>query len=533
MHVNTAAFLVADFDGYGQTGEDSATLRRLRAEIFDPSTARPGGRADPHVGPAWIVRFPSARYAVEAALRMERRLAEEGAPPLGAAVHIGDVFEAGAGLFGDAVNAAAGMLTAAGPGALTISDAAYRSLDATLQQAFEAAGDRWTSRARDRQPGANAGKITLAFRAVASDAPGVAQLSAAIIGDLSRNFWSAPWLQIVVGAEAAYSLSLDLTLVGQDLKLDAVLTGADGAECWRGGSAGHLETVLAWRETLGAAIADPVFDIVHRRERARLDSASPQDMSAEDCVIAAHFCCQGFSPAGCDAGLAFSSQAVELAPAMPDAYASAFTLFFASTVRGGGQTTQRLDSSYRAWIAASSKLDHDDPHLSANLAIAAYRDDGDTRKLKAALDEAIGRAPFDFSLLAIASFAYVWIGEPVSVLDITERALRLGRRHPLWAISCAAAGRGLVMMGQYEAAIKLAREGLRVAPTYGALDDNVAAGLGHLGRLEEAAKALIRSNQWVGEEHTIENRRRRAAYIDNPATRRFFDGLRLAGLPES
>src|SRR5215831_4509690 len=137
-----AAILVADVVGYGRlasTDEDRtlARLRALRSDLIDPTIAVHNGRLVKRTGDGSIVEFRSVVDAVRCAIEVQNAIVERnaGVPEnrriefrLG--IHIGDVVEESDGdLMGDGVNVAARLEGIANPGAICLSEDAYRQVD--------------------------------------------------------------------------------------------------------------------------------------------------------------------------------------------------------------------------------------------------------------------------------------------------------------------------------------------------------------------------------------------------------------------
>ncbi len=79
-----AAILAADVVGYSRMmdGDEAGTLARLkdlRSEVFDPITAKFGGRIFKTTGDGALAEFASAFDAVQAAIEVQRALAEHNA----------------------------------------------------------------------------------------------------------------------------------------------------------------------------------------------------------------------------------------------------------------------------------------------------------------------------------------------------------------------------------------------------------------------------------------------------------------------
>src|SRR5215470_10801689 len=140
-----AAILVADVVGYGRlasTDEDRtlARLRALRSDLIDPTIAVHHGRVVKRTGDGAIVEFRSVVDAVRCAIEVQNAMIERnaGVPEdrriefrLG--IHIGDVVEESDGdLMGDGINVAARLQAVAKPGAICLSEDAYRQVKSRL-----------------------------------------------------------------------------------------------------------------------------------------------------------------------------------------------------------------------------------------------------------------------------------------------------------------------------------------------------------------------------------------------------------------
>jgi adenylate cyclase len=134
-----AAILVAGVVGYSRlAGADEegtlARLRALRSDLIDPAIAVHRGRVVKRTGHGFISEFRSVLDAVRCAIELQRGMIERnaGVPEdrrieLRIGVHLGDVVEEADGdLMGDGVNIAARLEGIAKPGAICLSEDAYR-----------------------------------------------------------------------------------------------------------------------------------------------------------------------------------------------------------------------------------------------------------------------------------------------------------------------------------------------------------------------------------------------------------------------
>jgi adenylate cyclase len=140
-----AAILVSDVVGYSRlTGADEdrilARLRALRSDLIDPTIAVHHGRIVKRTGDGSIVEFRSAVDAVRCAIEVQNAMVERnaGVPEdrqiiFRIGIHIGDVVEESDGdLMGDGVNIAARLEGIAAPGAICLSEDAYRQVKGRL-----------------------------------------------------------------------------------------------------------------------------------------------------------------------------------------------------------------------------------------------------------------------------------------------------------------------------------------------------------------------------------------------------------------
>jgi adenylate cyclase len=148
-----AAILAADVVGYSRlAGADEdrtlARLRTLRSDLIDPTIAVHHGRVVKRTGDGSLVEFRSVVDAVRCAVELQNGMVERnaGLPPerrieFRVGIHLGDVVEESDGdLMGDGVNIASRLEGIAKPGAICLSEDAYRQVKARLDLAVRDLG---------------------------------------------------------------------------------------------------------------------------------------------------------------------------------------------------------------------------------------------------------------------------------------------------------------------------------------------------------------------------------------------------------
>ncbi|WP_353646677.1 adenylate/guanylate cyclase domain-containing protein [Mesorhizobium sp. WSM2239] len=140
-----AAILAADVVGYSRLAREDedrtlARLRALRSDLIDPTIAVHNGRVVKRTGDGALVEFRSVVDAVRCALEVQNGMVERnaGVPQdrrieFRIGIHLGDVVEENDGdLMGDGVNIASRLEGVAAPGAICLSEDAYRQVKARL-----------------------------------------------------------------------------------------------------------------------------------------------------------------------------------------------------------------------------------------------------------------------------------------------------------------------------------------------------------------------------------------------------------------
>jgi adenylate cyclase len=137
---------VADVVGYSRLAcaDEERTLARLRAlrsDLIDPAIALHRGRVVKRTGDGSIIEFRSIVDAVRCAIEVQSGMVERnaGVPPerrieFRVGIHLGDIVEESDGdLMGDGVNIASRLEGIAKPGAICLSEDAYRQVKGRLE----------------------------------------------------------------------------------------------------------------------------------------------------------------------------------------------------------------------------------------------------------------------------------------------------------------------------------------------------------------------------------------------------------------
>jgi TolB-like protein/class 3 adenylate cyclase len=258
-----AAILVSDVVGYSRlAGADEdrilARLRTLRSDLIDPTIAVHHGRVVKRTGDGSIIEFRSVVDAVNCAIEVQRAMIERNAEvapdkriEFRIGIHLGDVVEESDGdLMGDGVNIAARLEGIATPGAICLSEDAYRQVRDRVKEQFVDLGDRRLKNiarpVRIYEVRIDTGRSAPSIRSDA-DKPGPAHLSIVVLpfvnlaGDPQHDYFvdgvteslTTDLSQMsgmrVIGRNTAFSYRgkpVDLKQIGRELNVRYVLEGS-------------------------------------------------------------------------------------------------------------------------------------------------------------------------------------------------------------------------------------------------------------------------------------------------------------------
>ena len=188
--------MAADVAGYSRLMHDNeegthARLTALLAEIVQPAIAEHGGRVVKQTGDGFLAEFPSAVEAVRAAVHFQNNVreltiddAEDRRLVFRVGINVGDIIVEAHDIFGDGVNIAARLEAICEPGGICISSSAYDQVRGKVAAEFTDLGEQ------------NLKNIARPVRAYAVVRDGLA--SGSQKGGSVQSSPSAPHLSIVV-----------------------------------------------------------------------------------------------------------------------------------------------------------------------------------------------------------------------------------------------------------------------------------------------------------------------------------------------
>src|SRR6201993_2296661 len=322
-----AAILVADVVGFSRlAGADEdrtlARLRALRSDLIDPTIAVHKGRVVKRTGDGAIVEFRSVVDALRCAIEIQNSMIERntGLPPerrieFRIGIHLGDVVEESDGdLMGDGVNIAARLEGVAQPGAICLSEDAFRQVKSRLDLAISDLGETKLKniaepiRVYSLQLGNATAKAAALVRPATSTAPALSipeKPSIAVLpfqnmsGDPEQEYFADGIVEDIITALSRFKSlfviarnssftfkgkAVDIKKVGQELGVRYVLEGSIRKAGGRVRITGQLIDAASgahlWADKFDGSLED-VFDLQDRITMSVVAAIAPKLDQAE------------------------------------------------------------------------------------------------------------------------------------------------------------------------------------------------------------------------------------------------------------
>jgi adenylate cyclase len=580
-----AAILVADVVGYSRlTGVDEdrtlARLRALRSDLIDPLIAVHHGRVVKRTGDGALVEFRSVVDAVRCAIEVQNGMVERnaGLPPerridFRIGIHLGDVVEENDGdLMGDGVNIAARLEGIAKPGAICLSEDAYRQVKARLSLAVNDLGSTQLKNIPDpirvyslevgpsaqaKAPAPESGKpspgpalpdkpsiAVLPFQNMSGDSEqeyfsdGITE---DIITALSRLRW---FFVIARNSTFAYKgKGVDIKRLGQELGVRYVLEGSvrrsgqrvritgqlidatTGNHIWAERYDRELSDIFTLQDEITTSVTAAIEPKLLAAEGVRTEKRSIADLNAWDLVARAlsHF--WKLTASESDAAVTILREAVQRYPDYAPAHSMlAFALLVAAHV-GWMPDGDRDKAAYHARKAV--ELDENDPwaHMALGyLAFSGHRTDDAVRHFQAAIE----LNPNFAAAYGYVGWALVFDGRSEEALRSFDQAMRMSPRDPLNGFFFAGVSAAHYFAERYAEAVKWGREAVQLRPGMLGGYRILCASLAQAGDFE-AARTVLSQLRQLHPSVSVAWIERNVPYTSGPMNK-FLEGLRKAGL---
>ena len=339
-HRKLAAILIADIVGFSRlTGADEehtlAQVRAIQSDVINPSIAAHSGRLVKRTGDGFLTEFRSVVEAVRCAIGIQETMRDHNAGvavdrriDFRMGVHLGDVVEESDGdLMGDGVNVAARLEGLAEPGAICLSEDAYRQVRSRLDLAATDMGETRLKNISDpmRVYALRIGELAPAETAApvqpVTEKPSIAVLPFTnMSGDQEQEYFVDGMVEDIITALSRFDelfviarnstfvykgRPVEIRQVGRDLGVRYVLEGsvrkagdrvritgqlidaATGAHLWADKFDGRLEDVFDLQDQITASVVGALEPTMRKAEIARARRKPAEHLGAYDLYLKA------------------------------------------------------------------------------------------------------------------------------------------------------------------------------------------------------------------------------------------------------
>ena len=575
------SILYADVAGYSRlTGHDEVGTHRQVMKILDQasdSIKASGGKVLRYAGDAILAEFASLIAAVETAASIQtelatgnQALADDEKIQIRIGINLGEVIEDRAEIYGDGVNLAARLESAAEPGGICLSSAVHDQIDGKTDFVFTDGGEQafknidkpvrvyhWHPEVSDETSAQSPSKYlplpdkpsiaVLPFDNMSNDpeqdffADGITE---DIITELSRE---KDLFVIARNSTFAYKgQSSDVKKVGRELGVKYVLEGS----VRKAGNKIRLNAQLieaqtnhhVWADRYDRALED-VFEVqdeltntitntlLQKVLDAGVESAMrrpPQNLAAYDHYMRAFGLILSLEKGNYKKAIREAQKAIGIEPDLARAHMILAWARVYSCWAGWAEDPAEAMRLSHASALKSIACDKNDFWGHAALAFAELFQHHHDRALSA-IDQAMVLNPNSADTHAMRGSILNMLGRPEEGLEEAKTAVRLNPHHPTWYLVCF--GRAFFLLGQYDDAIpyleRLVNAGEDIL-TFRAL---LVASYMACGRETEArdqSTLLLESHP----DTNITSLRSLVPIRDQHALEHYMELLRKAGLPE-
>jgi len=580
-----AAILATDMVGYSRliSIDEEGTLARLKAlrkDLIDPRIAKYGGRIVKLMGDGMLVEFVSVVDAVRGAAEVQQAVEERNAVlprdlrlSFRVGVNLGDVVIDGDDIYGDGVNVAARLEGLSEPGGMCISGAVYDQVCDRLDLSFQDMGEqtiknikrpvrvwRWirdpsvASADRAEEPGPfplpdKPSIAVLPFDNLSGD-PKQEYLSDGIAEDIITGLSRFHWF-FVIARNSSFTYrarAVDVRRVAKELGVQYVLEGSvrsthnrlrmtvqlidalTGRHVWAESYDREFDDIFAVQGEISSAIVAAVAPRFLAAEAQRVRRKNPARFDSWDFVMRARWHLWRFSRQDSVEAQGLLRKAIDLDATSAPALADLASLHVIDALFGWSGSPLQSLSEARAVAERAHSIDDQDDWTNAVLGLVdavSRRHEEGIRRLRRALE-------LNSNLAAAHGFlgwAYTFVGDTENAHREIEQAIRLSPRDPFLVLWHAALAGAAFVDGDYENAVRWARQTIEERRDWPSGHRLLAASLGQLGK-EADASAAVREVLRLIPDQSVATLRLQLPYRDPNVVERFLDGLRRGGLPE-
>jgi len=359
-------------------------------------------------------------------------------------------------------------------------------------------------------------------------------LAEGLTGDLDNKLTAVRWLVVAVREQANpgdYALKIALRSRGDRLRLEARLFEPMGKQIWANKFDGDLADSFDWQDSTSEAVSLEVITKMLDAESDRLARIPAAERTAQECLVNGFMQMRISDAQSFVDGLTTYMLAMEKDPNLADAYGEAIWTAYAGMTVGLESVRPFYEAYFQDWVTRGRRLADQSSILNIAIALADFQTNPDAAPLRNAIAGALRRNPSDANVLSISAWSAIWCGETETALDCFRKFERFGNFHPYSVPTKGGTALAALQLGDDALAISVAQDGLQLSSTYATFHSVLASAYALTGQPDHAAAALAKYRALVPD-RTISSWKAMNDYGGSEGGKRYFEGLRLAGLPE-
>jgi adenylate cyclase len=578
-----AAILSADVEGYSRLmGDDEeATILTLTSyrKVMTALIQQHGGRVVDSPGDNLLAEFASAVDAVQGAVAIQRELKTRNAalPPhrqmeYRVGINVGDVLVEGERIYGDGVNIAARLESLADGGGICISGTVYDQVKNKLSLGYEYQGEQTVKNitdpvrvykiGRESETAISPMSEEQAVMHPVPEKPSLAVLpfinmsrdpeqeyfsdgmTEDIITALSRIRW---FFIIARNSTFAYKgRAVDVRKVAKELGVRYVLEGSvrkagsrvrvtaqlidgdTGKHVWANRYDREFDDVFSVQDELTETIVGALDPELGKAERERAKAKRPENLDAWDVYQRGLWHLYHYTKEDIVKAQQLFRQATLLDPNLGAAFSGLAEAYYFSLVYGHSDAPEYDREEALAAARTAVELDGEDAVAHCTLGRIYYvrrEHDPAIAELQTALELNPSLAWAHYGVGA----ALVFSGRAREALPFLQAAMKLSPRDPNMGSFLVRMADAYLFMHNYDEAITWARKALRQSGFQWSRYSVLLSALGHLGRIEEANRAL-RELRTKRSDFSIDFVQSTHLIADPDDMSHYLDGLRKASV---
>jgi len=323
---------------------------------------------------------------------------------------------------------------------------------------------------------------------------------------------------------------------GNQLRISAQLIDAKtGAYIWADRYDRKFKEIFVIQDEITSAIAASMGASLTAAEVRRMARPQSQNLTAYDLMMRGRWTFSQASRSGLNHPLNVNEARVFLEKALElnQQYAMAWALLARTYLNDSYQPAENRDMLLSKAEEAAKKSILFDPQLPDSYRVLAgiHQVRREKEDMFRAINRAIELNPSYADAYRTLGFFLAESNQPDEALTILDKGIRLSPNDPVLSEFFRGKCRAYFALGRYDKAAEWAKSSIHQGGTSIQWLD-LAASQAHLGLLEEAKISFQKARELAPYQPTVTGLQRTFSYIDEDFNKRWFDGLRKAGLPE-